>query len=419
MAKRKGKSARSRGSRRSRAGSEKRGFFGSALRALLAVAVIGVGGMTATFAYYATKLPPTAEWTVPKRPVNVRILAADGALISNRGDSAGQSLTLDEMPPYLPQAVIAIEDRRFYWHFGVDPIGLARAFFTNWRAGGVVQGGSTLTQQLAKNLFLKPERTFERKVQEMILALWLELRLSKKQILELYLNRVYLGAGAYGVDAAAHRYFGKSARQLNLAEAATIAGLLKAPSRYSPIADPEASQKRAQVVLAAMRDAGFISDRETTLALATRVKAVRDVAGGSGRYVADWVMDILPGYVGAIDQDIVVDTTIDLPMQTAAAKAISDTLAADGEKYRVGQGALVAIDRDGAVKALVGGRDYASSPFNRAVERPPPAGIVVQTVRLSHGAGRRACCRRPCARTSRYRSRAGSPKTTRIATKAR
>ena len=160
------------------------------------------------------KLPPTADWTVPARPANVRILAADGSLITNRGDSSGQSLTLDEMPPYLPEAVIAIEDRRFYQHFGVDPIGLTRAMFTNLRAGGVVQGGSTITQQLAKNLFLKPDRTFERKVQEVILAFWLEMRLSKKQILELYLNRVYLGAGAYGVDAAAHRYFGKSARDL-------------------------------------------------------------------------------------------------------------------------------------------------------------------------------------------------------------
>ena len=165
------------------------------------------------------------------------------------------------MPGYLPQAVIAIEDRRFYWHLGIDPIGLARASIVNLTAGGVVQGGSTLTQQLAKNLFLKPERTFERKVQEVILAVWLELGLTKREILELYLNRVYLGAGAYGVDAAAHRYFGKSAKDVTLAEAATLAGLLKAPARYSPLLDPEAAAERASLVLAAMHEEGYIDDR--------------------------------------------------------------------------------------------------------------------------------------------------------------
>ena len=255
----------------------------------------------------------------------MRILSANGALITNRGDSAGASLTLDEMPPYLPEAVIAIEDRRFYWHFGIDPIGLTRALFTNLEAGGVVQGGSTITQQLAKNLFLKPERTFERKVQEVILAVWLEARLSKKQILELYLNRVYLGAGAYGVDAAARRYFGKSARNVTLAEAATLAGLLKAPSHYSPVINPTASEERAQLVLD--RDARrrlHRRPRSDACACRPRCKPVRDVAGGSGRYVADWVMDILPGYVGAIDEDIIVDTTIDLRLQAAAARAVAD-----------------------------------------------------------------------------------------------
>ncbi len=301
------------------------------------------------------------------------------------------------MPPYLPEAVIAIEDRRFYWHFGFDPVGLARAMVANIRAGHIVEGGSTITQQLAKNLFLTPDRTFERKIQEVILAEWLELRLSKKEILSLYLNRVYLGAGAYGVDAAAHRYFGKSARYVTLAEAAALAGMLKAPSTYSPSNHPQAAEARAQTVLAAMADAGFISARQASLALSAPIKAVSDVAGGSGRYVADWVMDVLPHYIGVHDQDIVVDTTIDLNLQAAAAKAISDTLAENGTQYRVGQGALVAIDPTGAVKALVGGRDYATSPFNRAVDahRQPgsafkpfvyltalEAGLVPETVRI-------------------------------------
>ena len=348
------------------------GFLGRGFRTLahwtVVFLIIGVAGVGSVVAYYASRLPPMSEWTVPDRPANVRILASNGALISNRGDTSGMSLTLAAMPPYLPQAVIAIEDRRFYSHFGIDPIGLARAAVANFTAGGVVQGGSTITQQLAKNLFLKPERTFERKVQEVILALWLEMRLSKDQILALYLNRVYLGAGAYGVDAAAHRYFGKSARDINLAEAATLAGMLKAPSHYSPISNPRAAEARMQTVLGAMHEAGFIGARETSLALASEVKAARDVAGGSGRYVADWVMDQLPNYIGSVDEDIVVDTTIDLDMQAAAAHAITATLDASGAKYGVHQAALVAIDTYGAVRALVGGRDYAKSPFNRAVD---------------------------------------------------
>ena len=368
---------------------QKHGLLYRAVRALLVLFVVGAAGLAGLVAYYASQLPPMADWTVPARAANVRILAADGSLITNHSDSTGQRLSLDEMSPYVPEAVVAIEDRRFYQHFGVDPIGLARAMFINLRAGTVVQGGSTITQQLAKNLFLQPDRTFKRKVQEVILAFWLEMNLSKKQILQLYLNRVYLGSGAYGVDAAAHRYFGKSARNLTLAEAATIAGLLKAPSHYSPITNPGAAEARAQLVLTAMHQAGYIDDREATLALATQVKAVRDVAGGSGRYVADWVMSILPGYVGAVDRDIVVQTSIDLRLQAAADAAVAGALAAEGAKLGVTQGALVAIDPDGAVKAMVGGRDYATSPYNRAVDgrRQPGSAfkLFVYLTALEHG----------------------------------
>ena len=349
------------------------GFMNRTLRTIFhwtAVAVIiGIGLVGSVVAYYASKLPPMADWSVPPRAVNVRILASNGALISNHGDSTGEALKLDQMPPYLPEAVISIEDRRFYWNFGIDPIGLVRAAIVNLRAGHVVEGGSTLTQQLAKNLFLKPERTFERKAQEMILAVWLQMRLSKSQILALYLNRVYLGAGAYGVDAAAHRYFGKSARDVTLAEAATLAGMLKAPANYSPATHPAASEARMQTVLTAMQNAGYITGRQASLAMSQPVTAVHDVAGGSGRYVADWIMDRLPQYVGgSIDQDIIVDTTIDLSMQAEAADAISQTLAEGGAKYDVGQAAMVAISPNGAVKAMVGGDDYKTSPFNRAVD---------------------------------------------------
>jgi penicillin-binding protein 1A len=326
------------------------------------------GSVTIVVAYYASRLPPMADWTVPTRPPNVRILADNGALISNDGDSSGVSVKLADLPAYVPNAVLAIEDRRFYSHWAFDPIGLGRALLVDLRAGAIVEGGSTITQQLAKNLFLTSDRTFERKVQEVILAAWLEIRLSKQQILELYLNRVYFGGGAYGIDAAAHHYFGKPARDLTLAEAASIAGLLKAPSHYSPITNPDAAERRTQVVLTAMQDAGFITARDASLALSAPIKPAKDIANGSGRYVADWVMDSLPGFVGTPQQDIVVQTTIDLDLQADAAKAVATTLDQDGAKFGVSQGALVAIDPTGAVKALVGGRDYSKSQYDRAID---------------------------------------------------
>ncbi|MCB1489371.1 MAG: transglycosylase domain-containing protein, partial [Bauldia sp.] len=256
-----------------RRSAPRRGLFGVIGRTIHGVvywsvvaAIILVAGVGGLVAYSWSKLPPSSEWALPDRPANVRIVSADGQLITNRADTVGQTLGLKEMPAYLPEAVIAIEDRRFYYHFGIDPIGLVRAFAENFSAGHIVQGGSTLTQQLAKNLFLTPERSFDRKIQEVILAVWLEASLSKDEILELYLNRVYLGAGAYGVDAATRRYFGKSARDVTLAEAATLAALLKAPSRYSPIVNPKGAEERAQLVIAAMHEQGFITDREASLA---------------------------------------------------------------------------------------------------------------------------------------------------------
>jgi len=340
----------------------KRGFYWSAVLGIWAtvVAVCIVG-------YYAAYLPPTSEWQVPARPPNVKIVAANGQLIANRGDTGGEAVRLEQLPPYLPNAVIAIEDRRFRSHFGVDPIGLTRAVFTNLTAGRLSQGGSTLTQQLAKNLFLEPDRTLKRKIQELVLAFWLEAEYSKDEILEMYLNRVYLGSGAYGVDAAARRYFGKSARLLTVAEAATIAGLLKAPSRYSPARNPDLAEDRAQLVLAAMHEEGYITSDEAKNAIAAPAKVVRRYTTASENYAADWVMDILPHFVGSIETDIVVDTTIDPAMQQAAEKALRAALKENREKYGVSQGAIVTLDTAGAVKALVGGADYSKSQFNRAV----------------------------------------------------
>src|SRR5579864_6883582 len=339
-----------------------------AILLLLWSLIIGGG----TLGYFALTLPNTSQLGAAQRRPSVTILAADGSTLATLGDLFGQPLTLKRMSPYLPKAVIATEDRRFYSHFGVDPVGLLRAAFTDLRAGHVVQGGSTITQQLAKILFLTPERNFARKIRETLLALWLEHRFSKDQILEIYLNRVYLGAGAYGVDAAAHRYFGKSASKLDLFECATLAGLLKAPTRFNPVRDEVAAVARTSQVLDNMVEAGFISRAEADAAAPHgAVLAPGDRPGA--RYFADWVAGQLRDFAGAADRDMTVRTTLDPRMQAAAEEAVHATLAHYGARDRVSQGALVALAPDGAVRAMVGGRDYDESQFNRAVqaERQP------------------------------------------------
>ncbi|MEA1835026.1 transglycosylase domain-containing protein [Methylobacterium durans] len=326
-------------------------------------AVIGLAGLVA---YHASQLPPIDQLAVPKRPPNIAILASDGSLLANRGETGGRVVGIKELPPYLPRAFVAIEDRRFYSHLGVDPVGIARAVAQNLTRRGVAQGGSTLTQQLAKNLFLTPERSASRKIQEAILALWLEHKYSKDEILELYLNRVYFGAGAYGVEAAAQRYFGKPAKSVSLAEAAMLGGLVQAPSRLAPNRNLPAAQARAAQVLAAMQDLGFAKPQDVKVALAQPARPASSRGGGSANYVADLVMDVLDDYVPKFDTDIVVQTTVDTGLQAAAEKALVDELNAKGGRYNVGQGALVSMRPDGAIRALIGGRDYAQSQFNRA-----------------------------------------------------
>ncbi len=340
--------------------------------------------------FFALTLPDTGDLTAAQRKPSITLLATDGSLIATYGDLFGEPLRLKELPRYLPDAVIATEDRRFYSHFGVDPIGLARATFVNLRAGHVVQGGSTITQQLAKNLFLTPDRTFTRKIQETLLALWLEHRFSKNQILEIYLNRVYLGAGTYGVDAAARRYFDKSARDVNLYEAAVIAGLLKAPSRFSPANDKELAAQRAQQVLANMVDAGFITQLQAQNAASQKSQLAKSPSlSRGGRYFADWIVDQINGFTGTQDRDLVVTTTLDPKMQAAGETAITSILDQDGDKYDVGQGALVAMTPDGAIRAMVGGDDYADSQFNRATQaqRQPGSSFkpIVYLSAIEHG----------------------------------
>ncbi len=326
---------------------------------------IGLAGM---IAWYGAKLPSVADWSVPDRPPNVKIVSVDGELVANRGMTGGEAIGLHEMSPYIPKAVMAIEDRRFYSHFGIDPIGLTRAVSQNLLRGRFTQGGSTLTQQLAKNLFLKPDRTLERKVQEVLMALWLEHEHTKDQILEMYLNRVYFGSGAYGVEAASQRYFGKSARDVTLAQAALLAGLLKAPSKLSPARDPKAAEARAQLVLNAMRDERMIDAGDLKAAMEAPATRAASFWTGSENYVADRVMEELPGLIGDVRADVIVETTIDLGLQKTAEASIRALIDQNRKKLNVSQGALVSIAKNGAVRAMVGGYDYANSQFDRASE---------------------------------------------------
>ncbi len=327
----------------------------------------GVIALVGVVIWAGAHLPPIQSLEIPKRPPTIEIVGYDGTMLAQRGEMAGANVALKDLPPYLPKAFIAIEDRRFYQHFGIDPIGIARAVVANILHRGVSQGGSTLTQQLAKNLFLTQERTLARKLQEAELALWLERKYSKREILELYLNRVYFGSGAYGVEAAAQRYFGKSARQVTIGEAAMLAGLVKSPSRLAPNRNPEGAAKRAQTVLAAMAEAKFITEAQAQAQIAHPSVAVKPAGAGTINYVADWIGEVLDDLVGQVEESIVVETTIDPKLQSVAEAAIIDELAAKSVKFNVSQGALVAMTPDGAVRAMVGGRNYADSQFNRAV----------------------------------------------------
>jgi penicillin-binding protein 1A len=358
-------------------------YWGAVLALWVVIAVIGV------LVWIGVHLPPIQSLEIPKRPPSVLIVGVNGATLATRGDMGGAAVPLRELPDYVPKAFIAIEDRRFYSHHGVDPLGIMRAVVADILHRGGTQGGSTITQQLAKNLFLTQERTISRKLQEVALAFWLEHKFTKAQIIELYLNRVYFGSGAYGVEAAAQRYFGKSARQLTLAEAALLAGLVQSPSRLAPSHNPDGAERRARLVLTNMAEQKLVGEDAVRLALAHPARAVRAAGAGSVNYVADWVMDAVNDIVGSFDQDIVVETSIDPALQAAAERALTDTLAQKGEKLGVGEGALVAMTPDGIVRALVGGKSYAESQFDRAIaaKRQPGSAFkpFVYLTALEHG----------------------------------
>jgi len=333
------------------------------------LSVWGLIGLIALIAFHASKLPPnrSARRYRSGRPT-LRSSALMDLCLQTVVRQAGAKSSSPNCRPDLPKAFVAIEDRRFYSHFGIDPIGIARAMVRNIVRSGGLQGGLTLTQQLAKNLFLTQERTASRKIQEAILAIWLERNFTKDEILELYLNRVYFGSGAYGVEAAAQKYFNKSARQVTIAEAAMLAGLVQSPTRLAPNRNPDGAKARGQLVLAAMESLGFITHDQLATAETKPANVTQIRSGGAINYAADYVMELLDDLVGSIDSDVLVTTTINPQWQIAAEQALTDELNSKGPKFGVSQGALISLSSDGAIRAMVGGKNYQESQFNRATD---------------------------------------------------
>jgi len=327
---------------------------------LLALFVLG------WFGYAALDMPDTSPLWAPKTTPQIVIFDRYGREILRKGGAAAKPVNLDALPASLPQALIAIEDRRFYKHPGFDPIGLVRAAKANFKAGRVVQGGSTLTQQLAKNVFLTREQTLKRKTQELMFAVWLELRMSKKEILETYLSRVYFGGGTVGIESGAQRFFNKPAKDLDTGEVALLVGLLQAPDRLNPLKNRRLSAERTAKVLAEMRAQGYLTPTEYDTAMTTAIEIEPLVinANVGARYFTDWVLATMDREIGQPRSDITIHTTLDLEMQKLAENAIRNGL---DNKRNTQQAALMTFDGEGAVRAMVGGVDYRHSSFNRAL----------------------------------------------------
>ena len=337
------------------------------LRRFAALGVLVGLGLGVLIIDLARTLPDLTGLEPAPRAGEVVLLDRNGRTIARRGEVSQQAIHADALPENLVDAVIAVEDRRYYGHFGIDAIGTTRALLANIRAGRVVQGGSTITQQLAKNLFLSPERTYRHKAQEMMLALWLERKFSKEEILALYLNRVYFGAGAWGAEAASRRYFGKSASELSIGEAALLAGLLKAPSRYAPTSNANRASVRATVVLDLMLATGRISEAQRIEAAQIPIRVSRGASSTGAGWFADWIIPQVRELSGGYEGDLLVRTTLDVNAQRAAEAALSIGLDTPDLARGATEGAVIALDATGGIAAMVGGSDYRASPFNRAV----------------------------------------------------
>jgi penicillin-binding protein 1A len=342
----------------------------------LAVAVWCGMAVGAYLVFCAYGLPDIEEAArEPRRPALV-VEDATGRTLASYGDLHGGYVGVAQISPYLIQALLATEDRGFYHHFGVNPFSVIRAMWVNYRAGGVRQGASTITQQVAKNLFLSTDRTMHRKVQELLLAFWLEAKFTKNQILELYFNRVYFGGGTYGVEAAARRFYARPAKDVDVYQAAVLVGTLKAPSRYNPLSSPDAADKRARQVIANMADAGYLTDAQA--ARVQRREAVGARSGSNAGYFGDWVLDSVRDRLGPPDRDLWVRSTLDPRAQRIAEEALTATLDREGRSHDVSEGAVVVMDRSGAVRAMVGGRAYVPGGFNRATQATRQPGSTIK-----------------------------------------
>jgi len=340
-------------------------WLGRIVRWGLALAFVGAVAIAVAVAIAAQRIPSFEELKKSPAGQTIRVHASDGTVFLSLGPNYGRWLTLNETPQVMQDAMVAVEDRRFRYHPGIDPVGMSRAAVfavRHYGTGRRMQGASTITQQLARNIFLSNSYTWTRKAREMVLALALEWKFSKDELLELYLNKVYFGGGSYGIDAASRRFFGHSATQMSLSEAAVVAGLVKAPSRYSPTADAQAALGRAGVVLDTMVDGGFITRSQADSAEPANVQLAQETGQNSARYFSDWALPQLDMLIDEGSEALDVYTTIDLKMQRAA------TAAVQADTPRGVQAALVSIDRDGAVRAMVGGTDYVTSNYNRATQ---------------------------------------------------
>lgn len=332
---------------------------------LLCVAIIG---LLAIVHFSIPTLPNFEDLTDPRENSSIQVLSKDGDEIALRGTYFAGRVKLNQVSPHLKEAIISIEDRNFYSHYGFDPFGIGRAVITNFFSGKIKQGASTLTQQLAKDLFLSSKKSYNRKIKELFYAIKIEQSYSKEQIFELYMNRVYLGAGLYGVKAAANRYFAKEPKDLTISESALLAGLLKAPSKYSPIYNLDGARRRANIVISAMRDAGYITKEQEVDALASpAILRVNNVGKGVG-YVADRVARLVPYLIEDTQQDVIVYTTIDTQLQLFSDTMMKSYLAEKGKASHIKQGAFIALDNTGAVLAMTGGNSYNDTSFNRTMQ---------------------------------------------------
>jgi penicillin-binding protein 1A len=344
----------------------RRTWLGALVYWTLVAGVWAVIGVVAFFAVFAIDLPDTSKIFEVKRQPSISYLDRSGAQVAVRGSQFSPPVDLDQLPPYVPAAFVSIEDQRFYSHFGFDLIGMGRAALADLRAGHAAQGASTITQQLARNLFLTPDQTIRRKAQELVLAVWLERKFTKKQILSLYLNRVYFGEGAYGIEAASERYFNKPAKDLTVGESALLAGLMKGPSRYSPVSATDRAERRATIVLDKMVETGAITPAQRDEAFREPVRVSVSLPNQNAQYFVDFVDQQVRDLVGQPQEDLVVETTLDLPSQANAEKAVHTVLDGSGRARGVQQAALVALDGQGRIRAYVGGADYGQSQFDRA-----------------------------------------------------